>query len=72
MRRMLFRDEASHVFFRAQPMESQRPPMTQAQADQWHKTQGERAAREKARSNWYLTHDTGSSLYPGDEEREQL
>jgi hypothetical protein len=69
MRRPLFADESSRFF---QSLDAQRaaprPVLTPEEALAWHRDQGQRQARERARNNYYLTHNSGSALFPGDEE----
>jgi len=74
MRRpMLFRDESARFFqsLRVQGSQTNRVPLSQQEADEWHAAQGTRQALERARNNYYASHDSGSPLFPGDEEIEQ-
>ena len=73
-RRMLFRDETERFLQSLQNQQPQtvRPPVSDAEAAEWHATQNARAQLDRARNNYYLTHDSGSPLFPGDTEIEPL
>ena len=72
-RRMAFRNESARFFqsLRVQGSQANRAPLSQQESDAWHAAQGARQSLERARNNYYLTHDSGSPLFPGDEEIEQ-
>lgn len=73
-RRMLFRDETERFLQSVQDRGAQtvKPAVSDADADEWHRTQAARQALDRARNNYYLTHDSGSPLFPGDTEIEPL
>ena len=66
-RPMLFRDQANELFGQMGRTEPPRPPLSQAQADEWHRSQFERHRLEQARQRYYLSHSSGDPVFPGDE-----
>ena len=72
-RRMLFRDEAERFLQSVRDQRAQivKPAVSDAEAEEWHRTQAAREELTRARNNYYLTHDSGSPLFPGDTEIEQ-
>ncbi len=70
MRRLMFADEAQRFFasIRDGRANATRPPMTQAEADKFHRENGARRDLEAARNTYYLTHRSGDALFPGDTE----
>lgn len=68
MRRPLWKDESESFFrnLRAQNAKPPRPVLSLEEANRWHAERGRSQAQERARNNYYLHHDSGSPLFPGD------
>jgi len=66
-RRMLWKGEVEEFFSRMRSTEPRRV-LSEEEALAWHREQGERQARERARMHYYLVHDSGSPHFAGDHE----